>query len=351
MPDGQPTTKNHWLSLPLTNDLGYMDQMITRFPAQLLEALEIGERADIIGHDHAIHHVFVAGMGGSGIGANFVQSIVSQECTVPITVGKDYTVPTFVNEHTLVILSSYSGNTEEVLFVFDHVIKTNCKIVCVASGGKLHQLALEHNLDFIKLPTGWSSPRACLGYSFVQQLFILNKLNLIQETFSDKIKKAVDSLTANRNEIQSNAQDIANRIHNKIPIIYSSTQFEPAAIRLRQQLNENSKMLCWHHAIPEMNHNELVGWKFNEEDMSVILFRSALDSKRNDLRLDISTEIIRPLCHDLLVIQGVGGSKVEQLLYFVHLGDWISWYTAQLRRVDAIEIDAIIKLKTALAKN
>ena len=125
---------------------------------------------------------------------------------------------------------------------------------------------------------------------------------------------------------------------------------EAVALRFRQQVNENSKQLCWHNVIPEMNHNELVGWKQENDKLAVVYFRSKSDSKRNSVRIDINKKIINKYTPHIVELWSRGNSLVEQALYFVHLGDYTSFYLSQLNNEDSIEIDVIDYLKAELAK-
>ncbi|MBK7220617.1 MAG: bifunctional phosphoglucose/phosphomannose isomerase [Saprospiraceae bacterium] len=327
-----------------------MDQLIERFPAQLTEALEIGENATIKAHTQEINKVYVAGMGGSGIGANFVAEFIVGECKLPYIIGKGYDSPAFVDKNTLYIASSYSGNTEETLSALAQVADSGAKIVCISGGGKLIALAKERGYDYIQMPGDWPSPRACLGYSLVQQLYVLYKLNIIGRTTIDQIKSSIDLIKYDQDEIKNKAEKIAALIKGKIPVIYTSDRMEAVAVRFRQQINENSKFLAWHHVIPEMNHNELVGWKDVYDNIAVIYFRNKDDFRRNAVRMDINKEVISKYCDSIIEIYSKGQSLVEKSMYFVHLGDWVSWYLAELRGVDALEVNVIDHLKGELAK-
>ncbi len=327
-----------------------MDQLISRFPAQLKEALQIGAAAEIRPHSEQINNVYVAGLGGSGIGADFVKSFISKDSEVPYLIGKGYNIPQYVGKNTLAICSSYSGNTEETLSAYEKMKGTGAKIVIVSSGGKLIEEAKKNDLDYIQVPSDWPSPRACLGYSIVQQLFILFRLGLIDGSFQNQIKAAADLLVFDQEAIQASAQKVADRIHDKLPIIYSTDRIEPVAVRLRQQINENGKMLCWHHVVPEMNHNELVGWTEKHPDKAVIYLRNTDDLKRNQVRIAINQDIINKYTDNIIEIYSKGQSLIEKSMYLVHLGDWISWYLSEHKNVDAIEIGVIDYLKSELAK-
>ena len=326
-----------------------MDQLIAQFPSQLAEALEIGAAAKI-NKKEGINKVYVAGMGGSGIGANFVASFIRNEAKVPYLVGKGYDVPNYIDEHTLAIASSYSGNTEETLFSFEQLIAKGAKVVVIASGGKLIEKAKALNLDYIQVPPNSPSPRACLGYSLVQQLFILNKMDLISSTIINQVQDAIDLLKEHQEAIKTEAKGVAEKLNQKIVCIYATDRIAPVALRFRQQVNENSKCLGWHGIVPEQNHNELVGWTESSDKLAAIYFRTPDDLPRKQKRIEINKTILNRHIDTIVEVHSKGDNQVAQSLYHVHLGDWISWYLAELRGVDAIEIDVIDFLKGELAK-
>ena len=327
-----------------------MNTLIERFTNQLEEALQIAEKANINPHNKPIHKVYVAGLGGSGIGADFVKELIREECKIPYTVGKGYTIPAYVDENTLAIASSYSGNTEETLISFKQIEKSGAKIVVISSGGKLISIAKEKGYDYVELPSSWPSPRACLGFSLVQQLGVMNKLGFISEDSLNSIKSSIALIRNNIDSIKKEAQEVANKLHNKLPIIYTTDRMEAVAVRLRQQINENSKALCWHHVVPEMNHNELVGWRDKNDELAVIYLRNEDDYERNSIRIEINQEIISKYTPNIINIYSKGNDLVEKAMYLVHLGDWISWYLSELREMDSIEVDVIDYLKSELAK-
>jgi len=211
-------------------------------------------------------------------------------------------------------------------------------------------MAKENNLDFIQLPDNWPSPRACLGFSLTQQLFILYKLGIIKNTAMEQVKAAAELLTTELPDIQQKAKMIAQFLNGKTPIIYTTDRMEAVAVRFRQQINENAKMLCWHHVIPEMNHNELVGWRTENQDLAVVFFRNKDDFPRNAVRMDINKDIINNYTSSIIEVYSKGASLIEKSLYFVHLGDWVSVYLAELRGVDPVEIKVIDFLKSELGK-
>ncbi len=327
-----------------------MDQLIREFPEQLREALSIGKAADIQAHDKDIHHVLVCGLGGSGIGGDFVREFIQEECNIPYLVNKGYDLPAYVGANTLAIFSSYSGNTEETLMAFEKALSTGAKIVCISSGGQLIKKAQELGLNYIQVPANKPSPRACLGYSIVQQLFILEKLGLTGAHLTQSIGGAADMLDKEQANIEELAKSTADALNGKLPVIYTTEGMEAVAVRLRQQLNENAKILCWHHVIPEMNHNELVGWRDNYEHLGVLYLRNETDLARNQIRIDINKKIISKYT-SVTEILSKGVDKVERVMYHVHFGDWLSWYMSELRDgIDAVEVEVIDYLKGELKK-
>jgi len=327
-----------------------MDSLIRKFPAQLKEAIEIGENIVVRLHDHPISKVVMCGMGGSGIGGMYVANLVADECPCPYIINSSYTLPAYVDKNSLVIASSYSGNTEETLSAMQAAMHRGAKVVCVASGGKMLDLAEDRGLDHVAIPSGWPSPRACLGYSLVQQAYILRCLGLIGHNLTTNLRTAADLISFEQDDIMKKAEQIAGLLYGKMPVIYTTDRSEAVAVRWRQQINENSKQLCWHHVIPEMNHNELVGWKQMQENVAVIFLRMKDDLRRNQFRTDLTKQIVSKLTPAVVEIYAKGQSMAEKMMYLTHLGDWLSWYLAGLNNVDASEINVIDYLKSELSK-
>ena len=326
-----------------------MNTLISNFTQHLTEALEIGKSAQLQPNSRQINNILISGLGGSGIGGTIVSQLTEQEATVPINVNKDYFIPAYVNENSLVIISSYSGNTEETLSAMKQAHDQKAEVVCVTSGGEVLKMAEEHSLNHIVIPGGMP-PRACLGYSLTQLFFVLSHYGVIGDAFTDQIAKAVTLLDTEEADIKHSAKALAKTIHNTTPIIYTAGDFEGVGIRLRQQLNENSKQLCWHHVFPEMNHNELVGWKSGSEALSVVVLRNSSDYKRTQTRFETCKEIFSKYTSNIAEVYSKGDSEIEKALYLIHYGDWLSWYLSELNEADSMEVDVIDYLKSELSK-
>lgn len=326
-----------------------MDKLIEGFGRQLERSIEIAEGAKISKHQLPVHNILVTGLGGSGIGGTIVSQIVDDQLNIPMLVNKNYSIPGFVNENSIVIVSSYSGNTEETYAAMMEAFKREAKIICITSGGKIMDFAKCNGLDYIEIDGGMP-PRACFGYSFVQQLYILFYLGLINDSFKKELKQVIHLMGEQQKEIQAEALALAEKLDNKIPVIYADASYEGLAIRFRQQINENAKLLCWHHVVPEMNHNELVGWRKDYSNLAVVFLRNEDDYSRNQQRMEFTKRVASANGAEVSEVWSKGGSKLEKTLYLLHLTDWVSYFIAEIRKMDAVEVDVITNLKNELAK-
>lgn len=327
----------------------YMKELVADFPKQLQKALLIAQSAKLNNAINSINNVVISGLGGSGIGGSIVSELVSDEAICPIIINKDYSAPSFINQNTLAIICTYSGNTEETIQVLKHCIQVKAKIAIITSGGEAANLAEQHKIDYILLPAGFP-PRSCIGYSICQILKVLHFHGIIQHSHLNEVEETIALLNNQKEEILNEAKQVADVIYNKMPIIYTIGNTEGVAIRFRQQLNENSKMLCWHHVIPEMNHNELVGWTEKNDNLAVIVFRYANDYYRSVKRLEVCKDVFAKYCNTIIEINAKGKTSVQSALYMIHLGDWISCLIADIKNVDAVDISIINHLKSELSK-
>jgi len=325
-----------------------MKSYVASFTSHLDEALKIGASLSFTPARNDFQHIIITGLGGSGIGGKIVSQLIADEIKVPVYLNNDYKLPAFVGEKSLVIASSYSGNTEETLYSVEQALAAGAEVFCISSGGKLIDLAKEKNLGYIQVASGYP-PRAAFGLSFPQLYFALNKYGFINSDFISVFQRAITMLNSAEEEIKQEAYSLAEKIHGKSSVvIYAEAKFEGIAIRFRQQLNENAKILCWHHVLPEMNHNELVGWAGGTSDVAVVLIQNENDFYRTKERFAYSKGVFEKYTSTIIDLNSQGDSNLMRSLYLIHLTDWTSCYLADLRDVDAIEIDVIISLKSRL---
>ncbi len=326
---------------------------IESFTRQLAEALRISESIDLVRPGSDIRNVVIAGMGGSGIGANLIESLTFGRVPIPITVCKSYNIPQFVSPHTLFIACSYSGNTEETIAALNKALLKRAHVIAIASGGKLLEIAREYNLFYIQLPAGSDSPRAMLAYNMIALLSVLYHTNLIGSTFFKETENAIQFLDRGEKGIQNEAELIARKLKGKLPVIYCDNRLYAMALRFQQQLNENAKQLAHINTFPEMNHNELVGWQFPETLMpmlQVIYMYSDHDHERVEKRMEICRDLFEKKSNPIIDMVGEGASLLEQYYYLIHLTDWVSFYLAKENGVEPDPIESINYLKGELDK-
>ncbi|MGQ9804610.1 MAG: bifunctional phosphoglucose/phosphomannose isomerase [Chlorobiales bacterium] len=304
-----------------------------------------------------VKSIVVTGLGGSAIGGDLVRAYVSSECAVPILVNRNYTLPAFVDASTLVIISSYSGNTEETLSAYRDAIERKAQIFCITSGGKVEELALKYKHYTVKIPPG-APPRTAIGYSLVPMLQTLAKFGFI----SDKEKEIAETarylkekslVYANFKDKQNLAVKLARKCFQKLPVIYTSDDFTSAVgVRWRGQICENAKMLAYSNVFPELNHNELVGWNQYKDLLkktTVIMLHDKSDHPRTAFRMSVTKDIIKKYASDVIDVESEGKSLLTRLFSLILLGDWVSYYLSILNGVDATPVKAIDFLKESLS--
>ncbi len=342
---------NGTLDLIADLDKSNMRGAISSFPNQIEDSFSIIKQVSINKNNFNIQSILVLGMGGSAIGADLARVLCQNECNVPIIVNRSYNIPNWVNKFTLVIASSYSGNTEETVSAFKKCRNLNCNIIVLSNGGKILQYAIDFGLDNVRIPAGLQ-PRAALGYSFTLIILLLNKIGFISDNIIRLIKDSIFSLEQMSLEMknkENKAIDIAKKIHLLCPIIYGSTDLTwVAALRFRGQLAENAKMLSFHYDFPEQNHNEIEGWTANPEimkKMSIIWLKDNDDHKGVQSRMKISFDLLNDYPYNQIVITQDGLNQVERLLKMIHFIDWISYYSALLNKLDPTPVNRINELK------
>lgn len=299
--------------------------------------------------------VIVSGLGGSAISADLMQNFLKDELKIPFIVNRNYYLPQFAGINTLVIISSYSGNTEETNAVFELALERGCSIVCITTGGRAGKLAEENNVPVVKLKPGYQ-PRYSLGISFFSLLKVMQDLKLIGN--QDEAVKKVKELWAKNGKIFSEennpALKYAEEILGFIPVIYSAADITSAVgYRFKCQFNENSKLHAFHNILPEMNHNEIIGWEsfsdiqFNAKLINILDKDYHPQIKRRFL---ITSELAANQKAELINLESSEENFKVRIMDLIYLCDWITYYTALLRGFDPSEIDNINYLKEKLAK-
>ncbi len=327
-----------------------MEKLIAQFPKHIAEAIEIAKNSPLASLKvKSFNNVVICGMGGSGIGGRIVTQWFSEVSKIPIVVCSDYRLPAFVDNNTLVIGSSYSGNTEETLEAIYTAHECGATIVGVSSGGELSTFCRENNYELITVPGG-NPPRSMLAYSLVQLVHILSVAGIVGKDTLDQVEKVRSLINKELITIKTQAKELANLSYSKQVVFYAPVNLEPIAIRGRQQWNENAKQLCSTHVVPEMNHNEVVGWSRKNESHVAVFIHSNFMHERNKFRLDWTKSEVEKCASSVFEIFPKGATAIEESLYIIHLLDWASAFLAEKNGVDIMDIQIIDRLKSALAE-
>lgn len=326
-----------------------MDKLISAFPQNIVDALEIAKKSSFKKPTQEIKHIVICGMGGSGIGGKLVAQWIENEISVPILFAQDYSLPHFVNQHSLVIGSSYSGNTEETLSTINEAHTKGAHIVGICSGGEVATFCERNNYDCVIVPGG-NPPRSAVAFSVIQIVNLFEKLGFISVNNLHEIEAGRKLIIDEENAIKEEAKKLATFLKDKVIVIYAASNYEAVAVRARQQFNENGKLLCWHHVIPEMNHNELVGWGGGDNRFGALFLQTNDFNPRNAKRLEFSLDVIRKKTDFIYQLEAKGATQIQRSIYLIHLVDWASWYLSELKAVDAMDIIVIDSLKDTLSK-
>ncbi len=326
-----------------------MKNLIEAFPQNIVDAVEIAKGKNYLQPKNEIKNILICGLGGSGIGAKIVANWIQDEIKVPVLISNEYALPAFVDKNTLVIGSSYSGNTEETMMSIQEAHEVGCHIIGICSGGSLADFCKTNQYDYVLVPGG-NPPRSALAFSVVQLLDILSKLGLISTTSLIQMNDSVALLNKENQKIHQIAKELADFLFGKVGIYYSETKYEGVIVRARQQFDENSKYLGWHHTIPEMNHNELVGWSGGDARFAPVFFCTGDLHPRNQKRLEISMAHVESKCGEIFKLEAKGNNFVERSLYLINVVDWASYYLCNLNGADIIDIQIIDYLKGEMAK-
>ena len=270
-------------------------------------------------------------------------------------VHRNYGLPAFVSPDSMVICSSYSGNTEETLSAFEMAKIKGCRTISITTNGQLAKITSENRSPLATLPKGFP-PRAALGYSFSAMLILLGRLRICRDYSVELSEEAEflseESIKYRFESVANPALELAQKISGKIPIIYSGPDLlETVGLRIKGQICENAKQLAFSNIFPEFNHNELVGWESAKafgDRLIVIILKDQDDHPQVKKRMAIFGEIMESKGVGVEEILGIGKSSLQRMLALIQLGDFLSYYLALLNEVDPTPIEVIDLLKEKL---
>jgi glucose/mannose-6-phosphate isomerase len=323
-------------------------------PEQLRDALWRVESAKLQPHETP-DGLVVAGMGGSAIGGALARAALGDRASRPIMVARGYALPAWTTPDTTVLCASYSGHTEETLAIYDAAGALGARRVVATTGGKLAQAARADGVPVIPLPSGFQ-PRAAVAYSLVVALEVAGLCGA-----GESLHAEIDVAAAHAEELVRDwgpeagggnlAKELARGLHGTIPQVAGAGLTAPIAYRWKTQVNENAKTPCFAHELPELDHNEIVGWDGAADvgRFSAVFLDDSDLHPRIRQRIELTRGLIAGNAAGTYRVEGVGQTRTERLVSLVLLGDLMSLYLAVLRSVDPTPVPSIDNLKNALA--
>lgn len=299
-------------------------------------------------------NIVVAGMGGSALAAEFIRSWLISRLPMPFEISRDYSLPGFVSGDTLVIASSYSGNTEETLSALTEAENKGADIVVISAGGKLAEVARDKGYPYFEVPAGLQ-PRLAVLYGARALADILVSLGILEGIVAELTDAAewmeqhYSTWTAEVQEENNLAKQIALLLQNHGVVIYGGPTLLLPAMKWKIDINENAKNVAFWNHFPEFNHNEFNGWiSFAPKDLKVVELLSSLDHPQVQKRFEVTNRLLSGKMPTPIQVQVEGETKLQQMMWALILGDFVSAYLAFLNDIDPTPVDLIEKLKKEL---
>ena len=335
------------------------DDMLSRIKdlaKQVRDAWTIASKATLPPAYADVRNITVAGMGGSAIGGDLAAALLADELKVPMSVHRDYGAPGYVGRDSLVIVSSYSGNTEETLSAYEECRKRGAKILVLTTGGKIAELAKVSGYPVVTFSYK-AQPRAALGYSLGLVLGVLTKLGFVRD-LEDDIEAALGDVARLEERVHegartNDAKKLAQELYGRIPFSYGAGVMGVMARRVKGQFNENAKNWSAFDVMSELNHNAVVGFPnppVAKEALTVLFLRSDRDNPRHKLRFEVTRELLDRAGIAHRTLQFSGRNMLSEVLQMVYFTDYVTFYVALLNGADPSQVKSIDYLKDRLAK-
>lgn len=308
--------------------------VLAAFPQQCEEAIGLGTHIKV---KPPVNAVVVCGMGGSALGAEILKSYLNEK--IPFFIVRDYTIPTWLNKNTLVFIVSYSGNTEETLSCYTEAKRRECTVVCISSDGKLRDLAARDGTHTIDVPRGMM-PRDSLGYQSIPVLNVLMNSGIISPT--NELNSLVRII---KQDVRDKASQIAERMLNKIPIIYSSEKMACYAKIWKAKINENAKVQAFANVFPELNHNEMVGFTNTLGEYYMVIIEDEEDHERTKKRMQITKEFMQERGIPVMLLKVMGKNRLARIFSTIILGSFVGYYLALEYNIDPTPITMVEEFK------
>ncbi|MFB3888880.1 MAG: bifunctional phosphoglucose/phosphomannose isomerase [Candidatus Bathyarchaeia archaeon] len=304
-------------------------------------------------------NIVIAGMGGSAIGGELLKDYTRSTATVPIEISREYQLPAYAGKNSLVILASYSGDTEETLSSFADALKRKCMVFCVSSGGALIKYAEKLGVPYLRVKGGMP-PRAALPHMLMPLLKCMQTLNMAPQ-FAEEFPEAIRLLekvsrdNAPEKSVSENfAKTLALNLIGTSPVVYGFGVYRGVALRYKQQFNENSKIPAKWESFSELNHNETMGWENAKElanEFSVVFLRDKAEPVEIRSRIEITKALMKPSVSKMFEVWAQGKGGLARMLSTILVGDFASVYLAYLRGVDPTPVNTVTVMKQKIEQN
>ena len=315
-----------------------MYSVLEKFPQQISDGYRLGEYIKV---DGEVDRIIITGMGGSALPGDLLKAYLGVYFKIPVIVNKGYELPEYITSKTLVFAISYSGNTEETINAYRIAIRKNCHLVSISAGGKLEVLSEKQKIPHIQIPSGLQ-PRQALGYLFFSMLRVLVNSKIISNV-SEEVEKTAENL--GKDIFREKARELSNKLVDKIPLIYCSDRLQIIAYRWKINFNENTKIHAFSNVIPEMNHNEIIGFTNLKGNYHAIILRDEDDNIRIKKRIKITKELIKKKNVPVTEIALTGSSFLNKAFSAIYIGDWASYFLALKYKTDPTPVPVIEELK------
>jgi len=335
---------------------GMLDHVVAT-PHHCREGYRVGRSAPDLPSGEGVANVAVVGMGGSAISGDIVRALYADRLRLPVVVVRSPELPGWCGPHTLVVASTYSGDTAETLAAFETALERGCRVVAVTSGGRLGARASELELGRVVVPGGLM-PRAALGYLLLGSIGALESIGLVPSAATElddaarELETLMDQLGPAVPTDINPAKQLAQAIGERVPVVWGAEGIGAvAAARWKTQMNENAKVPAWCSALPELDHNEVVGWSGDRGHGSfLVVLRHEGEHPDVAARVPLSVEIALASGIRAREVWARGSSPLARVLTLIAQGDLTATYLGLLHGEDPSQIEAIVRLKRELAQ-
>lgn len=327
-----------------TLDPSNMHDMIAGYPNQFGRGFDL---TYLINIRKPVDKVILTGMGGSAIMGDIINCAFEGIIRQPILISRNYTIPYPMDEKTLVIANSFSGNTEETISAYEQARATGAQVVAVASGGRLLELADKDGVQRVKVikESANSQPRMSSGYIFAIITSLLMKIDWLPFSYEQAVRKMAQTLLTMNTEGQG--RQLGESLFDTVPILYTSDSYWPVARVGKIKLNENSKIPAFWNYLPEVNHTEMVGFTNANANYRIVMLRDPDDDPRIHQRMEVMADILRSQGIGLkaTIWDMIGHTRLEKIFSTLMIMDWASYYLALKMGIDPTPVKLVEDFK------